>query len=51
MMIKQRQPATSKNGNFTIPINGDPPARNLIGSNVAWMRLVMNMYPPGSSMR
>ncbi|CAO2829470.1 unnamed protein product [Amaranthus hypochondriacus] len=48
-LVTPIQPATSKNGSFTIPIDGDPPARNLIGS--AWMKLVMNMYPPRSSMR
>lgn len=52
LIIKQRQPATSKNESFVIAVDGDPKARSLLGNNATtWTKLVMEMYPPRSSMR
>lgn len=52
MMIKQRQPATSKNGSIVIPVDVNPFGRTYSGSNAtAWTKLVMEMYPLGTSMR
>lgn len=51
-MIKQRQPASSKNGSYVITVDGSQSGKNPLGSNAAsWTKLVMDMYPPGSSVR
>lgn len=51
-MIKQRQPASSKNGDVVITIDKNQIGRNLLGSGtMAWTKLVMDMYPSGTSLR
>lgn len=51
-MIKQRQPASSKNGNFVITVDGSHLGKNPLGSTAtSWTRMTMDMYPPGSSVR
>lgn len=51
-MFKQRQPATSKSGSLAIAVEGGQLGRNRQGSNaISWSKLVMDMYPPGTSVR
>lgn len=45
-----KQPASSKNGSVVITVERDQLGRSLLG-NDAWTKLVMDMYPPGSSVR
>lgn len=47
MMVKQRQPATYKSGGIVVTIDRNPTT----SSATSWTKLVMEMYPPGSSMR
>ncbi|KAI8541074.1 hypothetical protein RHMOL_Rhmol08G0034800 [Rhododendron molle] len=50
--MTSKQPASSKNGSFVVTVEGNQVGRNLLGSNVtSWTKLVMEMYPPGSSVR
>ncbi|KAF9604899.1 hypothetical protein IFM89_011181 [Coptis chinensis] len=52
MIIKQRQSASRKNGSFIIAIEGSHSGRSAPGANYTpWTKLVMDMYPPGSSIR
>ncbi|KAK6922528.1 hypothetical protein RJ641_010832, partial [Dillenia turbinata] len=52
LMVKQRQPAASKNGGLVITSDGSQRGSNLLGGNTSsWTKLVMDMYPPGSSVR
>ncbi|KAL3630169.1 hypothetical protein CASFOL_023153 [Castilleja foliolosa] len=45
---QQRQPASSKDGNVVITVDG----RNYLrGNTTAWTKLVMDLYPPGTSTR
>ncbi|XP_022775464.1 protein S-acyltransferase 10-like isoform X2 [Durio zibethinus] len=47
-----KQPASSKNGSLIVTIEGSQTGRNFQGSNPAsWTKLVMDMYPPGTSIR
>lgn len=47
-----KQPASSKNGSYVITVDGSQSGKNPLGSNAAsWTKLVMDMYPPGSSVR
>lgn len=49
--MTSKQPASSKNGSVVVTVEGNQVGRNL-GSNVtSWTKLVMEMYPPGSSVR
>ncbi|KAD2184609.1 hypothetical protein E3N88_41688 [Mikania micrantha] len=49
-MIKQRQPASSKNGSVIVTIERDQLGENFVGNNpMNWTKLVMDMYPPGTS--
>lgn len=51
-MFKQRQPASSKNGNMVITMEGSRPGRSFSGSNAtSWTKLVLDLYPPGTSIR
>lgn len=51
-MIKQRQPASSKNGSVVITVDRNQIEKNLRGNDTSsWTKLVMDMYPPGSSPR
>lgn len=51
-MIKQRQPASSKNGSVVVTIDRNQSGEYLSGSNpMNWTKLVMDMYPPGTSVR
>lgn len=51
-MFKQRQPASSKNGNMVIAVEESQSGRYLPGSNAtSWTKLVLEMYPPGTSIR
>ncbi|GAB2223965.1 hypothetical protein Droror1_Dr00004710 [Drosera rotundifolia] len=46
------QPATSKHAGLVITVDGNQLGRSLLGSNPSsWTKLVMEMYPPGSSVR
>uniref|UniRef100_A0A803MBC4 Uncharacterized protein n=1 Tax=Chenopodium quinoa TaxID=63459 RepID=A0A803MBC4_CHEQI len=48
--FRQRQPATSNNGNIVIPVDANTIGRSFLGSNAPpWTQLVMEMYPPGTS--
>ncbi|KAB2036477.1 hypothetical protein ES319_D03G004000v1 [Gossypium barbadense] len=50
--LKQRQPASSQNGSLNVVIEGSQSGRNFQGSNPSsWTKLVMDMYPPGTSIR
>ncbi|KAG5534511.1 hypothetical protein RHGRI_022586 [Rhododendron griersonianum] len=50
--MTSKQPASSKNGSFVVTVEGSQVGRNLLGSNAtSWTKLVMEMYPPGSSVR
>ncbi|KAJ6907727.1 hypothetical protein NC651_018229 [Populus alba x Populus x berolinensis] len=47
-----KQPASSKSGSFVITVEGSRSERNITGSNVtSWTKLVLDMYPPGTSIR
>ncbi|XP_077220061.1 DHHC-type zinc finger family protein isoform X2 [Tasmannia lanceolata] len=47
-----KQSASSKNGNMITPLEGQQPGRNIPGTNTtSWVKLVMDMYPHGSSSR
>ncbi|RVX16805.1 Protein S-acyltransferase 10 [Vitis vinifera] len=47
-----KQPASSKNGSYVITVDGSQSGKNPLGSNAtSWTKLVMDMYPPGSSVR
>ncbi|KAJ6916520.1 hypothetical protein NC652_019043 [Populus alba x Populus x berolinensis] len=47
-----KQPASSKSGSFVITVEGSQSERNITGSNVtSWTKLVLDMYPPGTSIR
>lgn len=51
-MIKQRQPASSKNGSVVVTIDNNQFGENLLGNNpMNWTKMVMEMYPPGTSVR
>ncbi|KAK9230818.1 hypothetical protein WN943_021048 [Citrus x changshan-huyou] len=48
----QRQPASSKNGNMVITMEGSRSGRSFSGSNAtSWTKLVLDLYPPGTSIR
>lgn len=50
--MASKQPASSKNGSFAITVEGNQLGKSLLGSNAtSWTKLVMDMYPPGSSIR
>ncbi|XP_052190199.1 protein S-acyltransferase 10-like [Diospyros lotus] len=50
--MTSRQYAPSKNGSFVITVDGKELGRNLLEGNVTpWTKLVMEMYPSGSSAR
>ncbi|KAH9710711.1 protein S-acyltransferase 10 [Citrus sinensis] len=47
-----KQPASSKNGNMVITMEGSRPGRSFSGSNAtSWTKLVLDLYPPGTSIR
>lgn len=48
-MIKQRQPASRKNGSVVITIDRKQLEKNLLGGTTSWEKLVMDMYAPGTS--
>lgn len=50
--FKRRHPSSSKNGNLVITIDSSESGRNLFGNNVSsWSKMVMELYPPGTSTR
>uniref|UniRef100_A0A7N2MSB3 Uncharacterized protein n=1 Tax=Quercus lobata TaxID=97700 RepID=A0A7N2MSB3_QUELO len=50
--MASKQPASSNNGSLVITVDGSQSARNLLASNsMSWSKLVMDMYPPGTSAR
>lgn len=50
--VASKQPATSKSGSLAIAVEGGQLGRNRQGSNaISWSKLVMDMYPPGTSVR
>uniref|UniRef100_A0A5B7A173 S-acyltransferase n=1 Tax=Davidia involucrata TaxID=16924 RepID=A0A5B7A173_DAVIN len=50
--MTSKQHASSKNGSLTVTVDGNQLGRVLLGSNAtSWTTLVMDMYPPGSSIR
>ncbi|KAL8151738.1 hypothetical protein V2J09_021546 [Rumex salicifolius] len=48
---RQRQPSTSKNRGSLIDVDEDQFGRYLLEGNTSWKKLVMDMYPHGSSFR
>ncbi|PSS30009.1 Protein S-acyltransferase [Actinidia chinensis var. chinensis] len=49
-LMTSKQPASSKNGSVVITVDGNQSGRNFLESNAAsWTKVVMEMYPPGSS--
>ncbi|XVF15991.1 hypothetical protein REPUB_Repub09cG0203700 [Reevesia pubescens] len=47
-----KQPASSNNGSLIVTVEGSQSGRNFHGNNSAsWTKLVMDMYPPGTSIR
>ncbi|KAB2094879.1 hypothetical protein ES319_A02G189900v1 [Gossypium barbadense] len=50
--MASKQPASSQNGSLNVVIEGSQSGRNFQGSNPSsWTKLVMDMYPPGTSIR
>ncbi|OVA16027.1 zinc finger protein [Macleaya cordata] len=50
--MTSKQSASSKNGSLTISVEGNQLGRTVSGPfNTPWTKLVMDMYPPGSSIR
>ncbi|GAB4847599.1 hypothetical protein Ancab_026661 [Ancistrocladus abbreviatus] len=50
--VTSKQPASSKSGKLVVTVDGNQLGRGLIGgSATSWTKLVMDMYPPGSSAR
>ncbi|XAR58034.1 Protein S-acyltransferase [Bertholletia excelsa] len=50
--MTSKQPASSKNGSVAITVESNRFGRNFSASNTAsWTKLVMEMYPPGSTVR
>ncbi|KAL8231715.1 hypothetical protein R6Q57_001493 [Mikania cordata] len=47
-----KQPASSKNGSVIVTIERNQLGENFVGNNpMNWTKLVMDMYPPGTSVR
>ncbi|KAJ7944088.1 S-acyltransferase [Quillaja saponaria] len=47
-----KQPASSKNGNFIVTLDGSQLGSSLLGSNsTSWSKLVADLYPPGTTIR
>lgn len=52
IMFKQRQPASSKNGSVVVTVDSSQSGRNPLVSNAtSWGKIVMDLYPPGTSLR
>lgn len=52
LMLKQSQSSSSRNGSFTVAVEGNQMGRNVSGSNAtAWLKLVANLYPLGTAIR
>ncbi|KAG7968730.1 hypothetical protein I3843_08G169200 [Carya illinoinensis] len=50
--VASKQPASSKNRSLVVTVDGSQLGRNLLGSNTtSWSKLVMDLYPPGTSAR
>ncbi|XP_070024089.1 protein S-acyltransferase 10-like isoform X2 [Nicotiana sylvestris] len=50
--MTSKQPASSKNGDVVVTIDSNQLGRNLLGRGMmAWTKLVMDMYPSGTSLR
>ncbi|CDP01825.1 unnamed protein product [Coffea canephora] len=50
--VASKQPASSNNGSLVVTVDADQLGRNLLGSNAtSWTKVVMDMYPPGTSVR
>ncbi|KAL3525211.1 hypothetical protein ACH5RR_013583 [Cinchona calisaya] len=50
--MNSKQPASRKNGSVAITVDRNQMGRNPVESNAAsWTKLVMDMYPPGTSVR
>ncbi|KAA3457586.1 protein S-acyltransferase 10-like isoform X1 [Gossypium australe] len=50
--MASKQPASSQNGSLNVVTEGSQSGRNFQGSNPSsWTKLVMDMYPPGTSIR
>ncbi|XP_039069665.1 protein S-acyltransferase 10-like isoform X2 [Hibiscus syriacus] len=50
--VASKQPASSKNGSLIVSVEGSQSGRSLQGSiPSSWTKLVMEMYPPGTSIR
>lgn len=51
-MFKQRRSVSSKDGNLIITVDGSQSGITPVGGNVtSWMKLVLDMYPSGTSVR
>ncbi|KAL4591823.1 hypothetical protein LXL04_004796 [Taraxacum kok-saghyz] len=47
-----KQPASSKNGSVVVTIDSNQFGEHLLGNNLLnWTKIVMDMYPPGTSVR
>ncbi|KAL4379267.1 hypothetical protein GQ457_02G013300 [Hibiscus cannabinus] len=50
--VASKQLASSRNGSLIVSVEGSQSGRNFQGSNPSsWTKLVMSMYPPGTSVR
>ncbi|KAK3029144.1 hypothetical protein RJ639_039699 [Escallonia herrerae] len=50
--MASKQTASSKNGDLVVTVDRNQLVKPLLDSNAtSWMKLVMDMYPPGSSVR
>nr|XP_023890166.1 protein S-acyltransferase 10 [Quercus suber]POE63860.1 protein s-acyltransferase 10 [Quercus suber] len=50
--MASKQPASSNNGSLVITVDGSQSGKNLLASNsMSWSKVVMDMYPPGTSAR
>nr|XP_043618394.1 protein S-acyltransferase 10 [Erigeron canadensis] len=50
--VVSKQPASSKNGSVVVTLDKNQLGENLLGNNpMNWTKLVMEMYPPGTSVR
>ncbi|XP_059648049.1 protein S-acyltransferase 10-like isoform X2 [Cornus florida] len=50
--LNSEQPTSSKNGSLVVTLSENQLGKNLLGSNAtSWTKLVMEMYPPGFSIR
>ncbi|XP_059641310.1 protein S-acyltransferase 10-like [Cornus florida] len=50
--VTSKQPASSKNGSVVVTVDGNQMGKSLLGNTTtSWTKVVMDMYPLGSSIR